>query len=214
MYSQLREYLYVNRQLAMPGIGMLLLDRQPGQFDYANRQILPPEYQWEFKEVTVQPARRFYQWLAVGEGCSERDVIVKYNDFIFDMRSRLLNGDVLDWQGVGRFRKGLGGHVEFIPGTTEWKEGAAISAEKVLRESAEHAVRVGEDERTSVEMREMLNPVSSPRDIRWMMAIALLSIAVILAALYFFSGGKRQLSSGNQQKVKTEAAPAAPRYLQ
>ncbi|MFN4315084.1 MAG: hypothetical protein ACK4E0_12360 [Chitinophagaceae bacterium] len=213
MFGELREYLLINRQLALPGLGTLILDRRPASFDVANRQILPPTFQYEFREGAVQPARKFYQWLATDLGASERDVIVKFNDFAFDMRNRLLKGDVLDWTGVGRFKKALGGQIEFTPGNESWAEGEIVTAQKVLRETAEHAVRVGEDQRSSAEMRELLNPEKPVRDLGWVLAMSILIIALIVLGIYFSSHGVGSSATANQQKVQLEKAPVAPRFL-
>ncbi|MCR6719481.1 MAG: hypothetical protein NVV59_04130 [Chitinophagaceae bacterium] len=213
MYSELRKYLLLHQELPIPGIGTLMLERQPASFDFPNRQILPPSYQVGFREGQVQPSRRLYDWLAQGLGISERDAIMRFNDFVFELRERLNKGEKLEWQGIGQLNKGLGGVWHFKPETDSITEGEPIHADKVLRDQASHSVRVGEDERTSEQMRAYLQADPARKNVAWALALVLLIISFIILGIYLSSNGLKPASSGNKSKIKTESSPQPPRYL-
>ena len=67
------------------------------------------------------------------------------------------------------------------------KAGTPVPAVKVIREHAEHTVRVGEQEKTSSEMIEMLAPVEESGKTHWWgIALIVGLLAFIFIALYFF----------------------------
>jgi len=213
MYSELRKYLLLHHELPIPGVGSINLERQPAAFDFANRQILPPAYRIIFREGSVQASRRLYGWLAASLGVTERDAILKFNDFVFELRERLDRGEKLEWQGVGHLNKGLGGIWHFKPGEESIPEGDPVPADKVLRSRSSHSVRVGEDERTSEQMREYLHTEPVQKNTAWAIALILLVISFIALGLYLSSAGLKPGSAGNHSKIKTEEASPAPRYL-
>lgn len=213
MYSELRKYLILNQELPIPGIGTLRLERQPASIDFANRQILPPAYQIGFSDGPVQPSRRLYAWLAQGLGVSERDAVVRYNDFVFELKERLNRGEKLEWSGIGQLNKGLGGVWHFQPEVDRIVEGEPVHADKVIRDKASHVVRVGEDERTSDEMREYLQSSPQGRNITWAVALILLLISFILLGLYLSSNGVKPGATGRQSKINIESNSPSPQYL-
>lgn len=213
MYSELRKYFILHQELPIPGIGTISMERQPASFDFANRVIMPPTYQVGFREGQVQASRRLYGWLAHGLGISERDAIVRFNDFVFELRERLNKGEKLEWKGIGQLNKGLGGVWHFKPEAESVAEGEPVHADKVLRDHATHYVRVGEDERTSEQMREYLQTSPARKNVAWALALVLLVISFIILGLYFSSKGVKPGSAGNNSKINTEASPRAPQYL-
>jgi hypothetical protein len=76
-----------------------------------------------------------------------------------------------------------------------------VTAEKVIREKSEHSVRVGEDERTSAEMREFFNQPEEKKNYWWAAALTVGILLTIFIGWYFSEHGMKASSTANGQKL-------------
>jgi len=201
MYDKLYQYLIQHKELPVPGIGTFLLERKPAEGDFPNRQIKPPAYSIVIQPNTHTPGKNFFNWLAMTLGIADREAIFRFNDFAFAMRKQIGEGNIINWKGVGTLTKGLAGDIKFVPETTAVGFEKPVGAEKVIREKAEHMVRVGEDEKTSVEMTEMLNQEEEKKSYWWAYALAVALLAVIFIGWYLSENGVDISSMANRQKL-------------
>lgn len=201
MYGTLYQYFLRYRQLPIPGIGTFLLERKPAVADFPNRIIHPPSFSVRLNHHPATPPISFFGWLAKALDTSDRDAVIRFNDFAHTLRLRINVGDKINWDGMGILSMGLGGEIRFEPGVINMPAGLPVKAEKVIREHAEHSVRVGEDERTSVEMIELLNKQGSRKNQWWLWALVLGLITTMFIGWYFSVNGLKTSSSGNNQKV-------------
>ena len=201
MYSELYLYLVLHKQLTVPGIGTFQLERRPADIDFANKVVNPPAYVVALHHGQVSPSIRLYGWLARVMNISERDAVIRFNDFVFDLKDQIQSGKKMQWEGLGTLSKGLAGEIRFEPSAKEQLAGEPVPAVKVLRENAQHTVRVGEDERTSSEMIEILNPVRAKKSYLRIAAIILAVLALLFIIWHFFNNGLQASSSANQQKL-------------
>ena len=72
----------------------------------------------------------------------------------------------------------------------------------MIREKAGHTVRVGESERTNVEMEEYLAEPIKGKDNTWIIAIILGIFALMFIGWYFSEKGFSPSSAGNQSFIK------------
>ena len=170
MYPELYQYLLLHKQLPVPGIGTFLLERQPAKVDFPNKQVIAPAYSFTLQPVAGNPSHQFFNWLAGMLGVVTNDAVIRFNDFAFGMKKQVDAGDTIDWKGVGVINKGLGGEIKFNPALSFVAE-KPVPAIKVLREKAEHTVRVGEEEKTSVEMEAMLSHTEEKKSYWWAYAL-------------------------------------------
>lgn len=192
----------------MPGIGTFRFERSPATGDFANKQIHPPSYAIALQANGGFNPKRFFGYLSVVLNISERDAVVRFNDFAFDMKRKVSRGDTITWDGVGTISRGLGGDVKFEPAVPPFS-GTSVNAEKILRDKAEHTVRVGEDEKTSVEMREWLNQPEKTRSYWWAIALVITLLATIFIGWYLSEHGLNVSSISNSGKtVPLEAEPS------
>ncbi len=103
-----------------------------------------------------------------------------------DVKNKISSGEIIDWNGVGTLSRGLAGEIKFKSAVNNLGYEEPVTAEKVIREKAEHMVRVGEDERTSAEMTEMLNQPEEKKSYWWAyaLALALLAVLFLLAGIF------------------------------
>lgn len=214
MYEELYQYFIQHRQLNVPGIGTFLLQRKPAIADFPNKIINPPSFSIAFDKDSNAPARKFFTWLAAAFGITDREAIVRFNDFVFEMKKRINAGDKIDWHGVGIISSGLGGEIRFEPAMKDAVLDLPVKAEKVIRENALHTVRVGEDEKTSVEMTELLNQPVARKRYWWTWALVLALLATMFIGWYFSRYGISVGAAGNNTKVSPKKASPTSRTLQ
>lgn len=210
MYPELYQYLLLHKQLPVPGVGTFLLERRPAQIDFPNKQMLPPVYSISMQSSALIPTGKFFNWLGAVLGISQMDAVIRYNDFAFEVKKQLDKGDTVIWNGVGVIKKGLAGEIKFAPAEITVTE-QPVPAIKVLREKAEHTVRVGEDERTAAEMEEMLTKPEEKKSYWWAYALAIGLLAVIFTGWYFSEHGVDVSSTANGKKLVIPDA-ALPSY--
>lgn len=208
MYPELYQYLLLNKNLPVPGVGTFLLERKPAQVDFPNRQVLPPVYSLALDTTNDHPSKKIFNWLATALGITPHDAVIRYNDFAFGMKKQVEAGDVIDWAGVGVLKKGLAGELRFNPSVPSVQE-LPLPAIKVLREKAEHTVRVGEEEKTAAEMETMLAQAPEKKSYWWAYALIIGLLSLVFIGWYLSEHGVDTLSVANGKKlVPAEETPS------
>ncbi|MEK7224711.1 MAG: hypothetical protein AAB221_03400 [Bacteroidota bacterium] len=199
MYAELYQYFILHKRLSLPGIGTFLLHRKPAETDFPNRQVKPPLYTAVFSDETGIASKNFFHWLGHALGVSDRNAVIRFNDFAFDMKKQIADGTVINWNGLGVLNKGLAGEIKFT--AASFISEKPVAAEKVIREKAEHFVRVGEDEKTSVEMTAMLNKPAVARSYWWVSALILGVLSIAFIGWYISQHGMEPSSFTNSTKL-------------
>ena len=208
MYAELYQYLIQYKQLPVPGIGTFLVERIPAAINFPERKIEPPVYGVSLQPVSNSPSKSFFIWLGAALQVSDREAVIRYNDFAFDLKSQLSGGDIVNWNGVGQLSKGLAGDIKFIPQEKRSLE-SSVKAEKVMREKAEHMVRVGEDEKTSAEMTELLSHTDEKKSYWWAYALIVIVLSVMFIGWHFSENGISMSSTSNSRKLVPAEVPKA-----
>lgn len=204
VYRELFEYLLLHKQLNLPGIGTFSAERKPAEIDFASKQIIAPSYSFTLlKDYNSTPSKKLFSWLASTLAVSELDSVIRFNNFVFDLRDKLAAGNKLQWKHLGILSKDLSGEINFEPDQITEIE-SPVPAVKVLREKADHTVTVGEYERTSDEMREALSQVKEKRSYWKAVALVIAVMAITFIGYYFSTHGMNTSSAGNQQKIVPE----------
>jgi hypothetical protein len=201
MYDDLYEYLILHRQVNVPGIGTFSLETQAAATDISNRTIDPPAYTISFDSTNTTPAKRFYNWLADRLHMPYAEAIVRFNSFSFDLKAKLMAGNKIIWDKVGTLTKTLAGDIRFESSLTNHRYDPPLAVARVIRENAEHTMKVGEQHKTSSEMTELLNQSEAKKRRWWLPALIVGILLVIFLIIYFSQKGMSVDSSGTQQKV-------------
>lgn len=199
MYTELYQYLIQYKELPVPGVGTFLLERKPASVDFPNRSIEPPVYTFAMRPVSHMPDQDFFNWLGRLLQIGDRDAVFRFNDFVFDLKKQINDGCSIDWNGVGQLEKKEGGELLFTPVVITHDK--PVIAKKVIRQFAEHTVRVGEDERTSVEMTEMLSQADEKKSYWWAYAATIALFGVIFIGWYFSENGVGMEAITNTTKL-------------
>jgi hypothetical protein len=200
MYEELYRYFIQHKKLAIPGVGTFLLERKPAVSDFVNKQISAPYYHVAFQAPVVSPGINFFKWLGDALNISHHDAIIHFNDFVFEIKKQISDGAAIEWQGMGRISRSLAGEIKFSP-VPELVIEKPVAAEKVIREKSEHMVRVGEDQKTSAEMTEMLNQPVVKKPKWWIAALLAGLLALLFISWHFYEHGIDVSSTANSMKL-------------
>jgi hypothetical protein len=212
MYAELYQYLLQHKKLPVPGIGTFLLERKPATADFPSRLIHAPVYAVSLSEAAQQPNTHFFKWLGQALNISERDAVISFNDFSFGVKNNLSEGGSINWNGVGVLNKGLAGEVKLLPVDVAVIENA-VPADKVIRQRAEHTVRVGEQQKTSEEMTELLNKTEAVKSYWWVWAASLALLSLLFLGWHFSENGMDTDAAANGNKLTPVEAAAGTYQL-
>lgn len=208
MYGELYQYLVLHKQLNIPGVGTFQVERIPADIDFIGKVVNPPAYTIALHHGNTTASKKVFSWLSDVFDISERDALSRFNDFAFELRDKVMAGDKLQWDGVGVLSKGLAGEIRFDASLKGMTIGDPVPANKVIRENAQHTVRVGEDQKTSGEMMERLVPTEEKRTYWWAAALVVGLLALFFLAWYFSSRRSDSSATGNQQKLEPQKEAA------
>ena len=206
MYDVLNKYLVQHKSISIPGLGSLVAETIPAVTDFANRRILPMQVKFRFDKYFDAPDREFFSYLAQQKNIADFEAIKWYNEFAYELRSRIRNEHKAEWEGVGVFKSEAGGDVVFESYPTPFECFPFVTAERVIRPDARHSILVGDKEKTNYEMTELLSDeVHKERASWWIWALIIAAIALVVLFFHFYNSDFKWGSTGNQQTVSTEA---------
>jgi hypothetical protein len=199
MFAVLNAYLFQHRSISIPGLGTIYLETLPAAVDVADRTMLPPVYRFRFDKYFDAPDKEFFAYIATQRNILDYEAIKWYSEFAFELRNRIKNEDSVSWDGVGVLRKDGGGNVLFESVESPLLFMQPTPAIRVNRQDAQHTLLVGDRERTSGEMNDLLQEEGHGRGrlAWWIIAIIIAVAGLAFLGWYFYSHG---LSTGNQSK--------------
>jgi hypothetical protein len=181
MFGLLHEYLVENRGLYLRGTGQLQIVHQPASFDVANQLLNPPHntirLQSSQQAGSLQPLMAF---ISRQLGIAEENAFSLYEAFCNQLQQDIENRRQVNWHHLGTFKKDETGNTIFIeePALSHYNE--AVTAKRIIRKNASHAMMVGTRETTNTAMRELLG--EQPEAVvksRWWIAATILGIISI-----------------------------------
>jgi hypothetical protein len=208
MYEALYRFLIRYRKVDLPGIGAIALQMQSSRSEFVNHSFLPPSYFFSLEKGKETPSRKIFSWLAANFSVTEREAVVKFNDFVFDLRNKLDAGKEIAWDGVGVLRKEPAGDIKFTSFNNNLSFLEEVVAEKVIRENAQHTMLVGEYEKTSTQMTEILSGEIIAKDKSshwWIWPLAAMIVILLFLGWYFSEHGISSSSTGNNHKISVQA---------
>lgn len=204
MFEALYRFLIKHRTVDIPGVGTIVLQSQPSQSAFVNRSFIPPSYTFFLQASNGRTSETLVSWLANEKKLSLSEAQAQFNNFINDFKNRLDAGKEVKWNGIGIFCRDREGHVSFQGIDNKLPFLEEVVAKKVIRENAEHTMLVGEIEKTSSQMTEILSaePVIKRKGRHWWLwPVAAIIILLIFLGWYFSQHGMSSSSTGNNHKI-------------
>lgn len=209
MVDLVARYLSFRKQLSLQGIGTFSVEQLPARLDFPNRLLHAPQSLLHFS-TTAKQDDEFEQWVSEELHISHSAVKEQLHILIQHFQQNLNNSRPVEWKGIGIFSKDENKLLHFAS-SFESIVSQSVKAEKIIRKNAEHVVRVGEDEKTSTEMEELLFGETKKRISGfWMIALALLLVGIAAIWYYASVNSDSMNMGGNGRKLKLNEQP--PQY--
>ena len=113
----------------------------------------------------------------------------------------------VEFAGLGRFEKDENQLIHFTA-AFETIVGMPVVAEKIIRKKTEHSIRVGEVQKTNLEMEKLLlHKYRKPLNLWWLLAITLFISAFVAILLFATNHSQQWGRQGNKIKMTPNIAP-------
>ncbi|HKP31456.1 MAG TPA: hypothetical protein VJT83_01965 [Chitinophagaceae bacterium] len=190
MINILNSYLIQHKSLSIPGLGTVYLEKIPAISDFTNRRILPPSFKFRFDKYFDAPDKEFFSFLAANSNVQEYEAIKQYNEFAYELRNSIRKEDQFIWPQVGVLARDQNGEIQFRSETIQPEFLNPVPANRVIRQQAKHAILVGEHERTTEDMAQLLSDeVYVEKESWWTYALILFAVALVLLFFRFYQHG-------------------------
>lgn len=206
MVELIARYLSFQKQVSIKDVGTFSVEELPARLDFPNRLLHAPEYILHFN-TKWSDDEPFEQWAQKQLGLTQKKLEEQLQNLSADFQRTLSDKNELTWNGIGVFSRNDQQSILFTSAFETVKR-PPVTAEKVIRKNAQHSLRVGEQEKTNVEMEELLQSQSRKTlNLWWLFALALFLTAFL--AILFIANYKTQQwnRQGNSEKPKIEEMP-------
>lgn len=181
MLDLVHRYFAVHRSVVLPGIGSFIAETQKAKLDFVEKTLHAPTYSIRYDTYDT-PEDSFYIFLARETG--ERDPVDHFKSFSSELKQRLESDHIVTLPGIGILTKNGFGY-SFVADNTVQTYYPSVTAERAIRQNAEHMVKVGEDEKTSTQMHEHFRTRDVRQD-KWYVAALILGTIGILAIAFYY----------------------------
>ena len=203
MFEVLNSYLFQHKNISIPGLGTIYLERLPSTADPSDKRILPPMYHFRFDKYFDAPDKEFFSYIASEKNIPDYEAIKWYNEFSYDLRNKIRQEDKVKWDGIGVLKKDYAGNIIFESEPQSSLFSLPVSAQPITRKNAEHRLMVGDKEKTNHEMDEWLHANAEQKKQNWWIYALVAACVASLILLFHFSISRSQSNfSGNQQKLE------------
>ncbi|CAN5584692.1 hypothetical protein BH11BAC3_BH11BAC3_34680 [soil metagenome] len=169
MYQIIAPTLFQSKICRLPGIGTLKMTTVPAHTDFVNGQITAPEETIEFLQEPFGE-KIFNEFSAIAEL----------------LKKTLDENGIAFLKGIGTFTRGADDNVEFIGVQIKPELTQNVTFERVIRENAQHAILVGDQETTNVQMTEFFTEKPTLK-YNWKIAAMILGAVGVAALTYYLS---------------------------
>jgi hypothetical protein len=177
--------------------------------EFVSHNFFPPEYFFEFIENNDSGSGKLFSWLATDLNVSESEAGIQFNHFVSGLNEQINEGEKVFWNKVGIFYKGITGQIEFENLQHGLNFNKPVLANKIIRLKEEHLILVGEQEKSSAQVTEMLLSKSAQKKSMrwWVFPLAIIVLSIMFLGWFFSEHGVSVSSSGNTQKIHFNESP-------
>ena len=182
MIQHLVKYFSLHGHLVLPGIGSLVAETQPAKIEFVEKTLHAPQYTITLLNDT-RSDDALITFIASEMKIASADAAKKFKSFIHQLIGTIQAGRNYTIPGLGvLYGNGLGYHFN-TEATLQIMYGS-INANKIIRQNVSHNVLVGEDNRTSTEMHQLLQTESASQ--KWWIGAVVLGAIGVAAILYYY----------------------------
>ncbi|HEY0298901.1 MAG TPA: hypothetical protein VGB84_06745 [Arachidicoccus sp.] len=186
MNRLLLQFFAINKRASLPGVGTFVRHAEKSEDNFGNKTIAPQSDKIIFLEETDNDTKeKFELFVSCQSQKSEQQFLNYYQLLVHQLK---IEGR-LNIDGLGILLK-ENEKIHFQQTFSTDQFFPIVAAQKVIRSDAEHIVRVGEEQKTSTQMREALLTNDS-KNYWWVYVLIVLLIAgagYLLYRFYFQKG--------------------------
>lgn len=220
MFNILYQYLIQQKSLGLPGLGTLQLQHIPAINNFSDHVIEPPTQKITFDDMYDSPNKNLFQYISAYLEIEEWEAIKKVNDFSFELKNQLKQGNEIVWDKVGVLKSDLSGTITLEAKTITYDFIRPVAARRIIRSNASHTILRGdrevsesffqEDPEAALVADELSSHNKGRKWLLWSFIIALLALTALF--IHIYNNGLSFNSLFNTQQ--TPAKEAAPTYKQ
>lgn len=220
MFNILYQYLIQQKSLGLPGLGTLQLQHIPAINNFSDHVIEPPTQKITFDDMYDSPNKNLFQYISAYLEIEEWEAIKKVNDFSFELKNQLKQGNEIVWDKVGVLKSDLSGTITLETKTITYDFIRPVAARRIIRSNASHTILRGdrevsesffqEDPVAALVADELHSHNKGRKWLLWSFIIALLALTALF--IHIYNNGLSFNSLFNTQQ--TPAKEAAPTYKQ
>ena len=200
------EYLVGTGKLPLEGLGYLKVNAISAKMDITTRLLDAPREEYVFEYLPSVSSATFFSWLNSHPDANRKTQESFYKELIKNLQQLEINGSI-EWKGLGVWKRNDTQNLEFEFKPASFPQLISIHAEKIVRNDAVHAIRVGEQQSDSVEMSKLLSTKKRKKvSILWLASTLVIIVATVLG-WFLITGKMHPTSLSNPAKVSsTEGA--------
>jgi hypothetical protein len=183
MWQTLYEYFILYRKLTIPGIGSFQVEPLVARLDFANKLLHAPLPAVRFTHDHQQPDHFFIKYLSDHYRIDENEASKRFNDFSDSLHDEIEKNGTVTLKGIGKLKKEFAKTYSFHPFHETDRYFPDVKVERVIRKHSKHYIKVGEAQKTNVEMEELLQNESGAD--QWKRYALVLAITAIVAIVVY-----------------------------
>ena len=200
-------YFTQTGEVDIPSIGQLSSTTSNVVNDFIQKELQPGSTRVDFKYGDQLINSRQFDYLVKRSGNPADQVKHALVMLGEELHHRLHQEKKLEWMGVGSFFVDENGSIQFQTKTNYVELHKPLHYQHVIREDAVYEMRVGEEQKSTVEMENFFEEQrSSSVKNKWMRGALILIGVVVLALFARYSKGSFSLLEGRYNKVQLKAA--------
>lgn len=199
-------YFTQTGEVAIPSIGQLTYTSSHAVNDFVQKELQPGHMFINFKNGDQFVHGKQFEYLVKKSGDSEDQVKHALVMLGEELHHRLHQEKKLEWMGVGSFFIAEDGEIHFQAKTNYVDLHKPLPYQHVIREDAVYEMRVGEEQKSTVEMEHFFE---EQRNLagknKWVQGAFILLGFIFLALIARYSKGSFSLLDGRYNKVQMKA---------
>jgi hypothetical protein len=199
----LYRYFSQTGEVSIPSLGQLSLTKATTINDFSIKELKPVLSTIEFHNGDLPIHPKQFEYLVKNTGTPKEQV----NDALVllgeELHERLQHDKKLDWMGVGVFAVDEQGTIQFHPKSNYVELFKPLQYKHVIRQDAVYEMRVGEEQKSVVEMENFFEEQRSlAGKSNWFRGALILLGCIVLALFIRYSKGSFSLLEGRYNKIQ------------
>jgi hypothetical protein len=208
MQHLIASYLSQKKECSLPLLGKVAITINPASVDEGNLMLNPPARKLHYDQKDDYLTDEFVDYVAEMENVSHVVAEERINNWCLTAKMKLDEGEKIQITSMGTLQKSGSGQI-FMQGKNGLPLYQPVGVHKVIHESDEHAVLVGDKERTTTQMNAYFATTTKEksRNKFYIWPLLLAGICLIFLFFYFSSFSFTTSGIGDKQHVSIRESP-------